>query len=532
MDKKKKILTLVAVVLVGGLAALSATGGIDNLRSSAIPDTTVSKFIEKDKQLRAEREELSQEFQLISKNIGIKNKNIGDLNRTKNTLTKKINLLKETCEPQKIQTDKLALLQKELSDLLDKEAKFKQENIDLPKQIATNNAKIKANNTTISSLNTKLKGIKSTDSRYKLYKDQITALTAENKTITLENTSLTQKITKNTAELKLLQDTIDAKTKKITKKGLISVKKDQIIAQEAVIAKLDASKCTFYEMDKQNLINTESSLVNLNQELSNLEAKKDEISDKIAKKDEEIAKNQEEKEKEEKKKTDTCNMNNICETSEGENPSTCPSDCNACNNNGTCEYPESGATCPDDCNNPNLQATCGNMIIETWYEWNPIEKMIDKTKPIWTEVCDDGNSNNGDGCAENCLSETCNNDGVCQDFANLWLGGPGDYKGATSIENEESCPSDCKRIDDIDLNPYCGDGKVDQEEDCDDANGNNEDSCRNNCTYPICGDGITDNQKGEQCDEWSSGNVDDNQGCSSSCSIELHIPEEPVTIPE
>lgn len=172
-------------------------------------------------------------------------------------------------------------------------------------------------------------------------------------------------------------------------------------------------------MDKQNLLNTESSLVSLNQELSNLEAKKDEISDKIAKKDEEIAKNQEEKEKEEKKKTDTCNMNNICETSEGENPSTCPSDCNACNNNGTCEYPESGATCPDDCSNPNMQATCGNMIIETWYEWNPIEKMIDKTKPIWTEVCDDGNSNNGDGCAENCLSETCNNDGVCQDFANL-----------------------------------------------------------------------------------------------------------------
>jgi cysteine-rich repeat protein len=36
MDKKKKILTLVAVVLVGGLAALSATGGISGLQSSSL----------------------------------------------------------------------------------------------------------------------------------------------------------------------------------------------------------------------------------------------------------------------------------------------------------------------------------------------------------------------------------------------------------------------------------------------------------------------------------------------------------------
>ncbi len=38
MDKKKKILALVAIVLVGGLAALSATGGISGLRSSYIYD--------------------------------------------------------------------------------------------------------------------------------------------------------------------------------------------------------------------------------------------------------------------------------------------------------------------------------------------------------------------------------------------------------------------------------------------------------------------------------------------------------------
>lgn len=36
MDKKKKILSIAAVVLVGGLVALSATGGIKNLKSDAI----------------------------------------------------------------------------------------------------------------------------------------------------------------------------------------------------------------------------------------------------------------------------------------------------------------------------------------------------------------------------------------------------------------------------------------------------------------------------------------------------------------
>lgn len=36
MDKKKKIITFTAIVLVGGLATLSATGGLKNLRSDTI----------------------------------------------------------------------------------------------------------------------------------------------------------------------------------------------------------------------------------------------------------------------------------------------------------------------------------------------------------------------------------------------------------------------------------------------------------------------------------------------------------------
>jgi large repetitive protein len=38
----------------------------------------------------------------------------------------------------------------------------------------------------------------------------------------------------------------------------------------------------------------------------------------------------------------------------------------------------------------------------------------------------------------------------------------------------------------------CGDGDVDLNEQCDDANQNNNDGCHNNCTTPGCGDGVID----------------------------------------
>ena len=41
MDKKKKILSLSAIALVGGIVALSATGGIGNLKSDSISGTWI-----------------------------------------------------------------------------------------------------------------------------------------------------------------------------------------------------------------------------------------------------------------------------------------------------------------------------------------------------------------------------------------------------------------------------------------------------------------------------------------------------------
>ncbi len=84
-----------------------------------------------------------------------------------------------------------------------------------------------------------------------------------------------------------------------------------------------------------------------------------------------------------------------------------------------------------------------------------------------TEVCDDGNVQNGDGC-----------DATCTPTA-------------------------------------CGNGVVTGSETCDDGNAAIGDGCRPDCTTEVCGDGITD--PAEQCDD---GNGSDGDCCSAACSAE------------
>ncbi len=66
----------------------------------------------------------------------------------------------------------------------------------------------------------------------------------------------------------------------------------------------------------------------------------------------------------------------------------------------------------------------------------------------------------------------------------------------------------------------CGDGYVDEGEACDDGNGDDSDSCTNQCTAAVCGDGSVYTAT-EECDD---GNLVDGDGCDSTCEIE----EEPV----
>ncbi|MEM9453984.1 MAG: hypothetical protein AAGF11_07380 [Myxococcota bacterium] len=75
-----------------------------------------------------------------------------------------------------------------------------------------------------------------------------------------------------------------------------------------------------------------------------------------------------------------------------------------------------------------------------------------------------------------------------------------------------TCDDDCTL-------PVCGDGltNVTAGEDCDDAG--ESPTCDVDCTLPVCGDGLTNTNAGEQCDD---GNLNNDDGCDDQCMNELH----------
>ncbi|MBI5505216.1 MAG: DUF4215 domain-containing protein [Deltaproteobacteria bacterium] len=62
--------------------------------------------------------------------------------------------------------------------------------------------------------------------------------------------------------------------------------------------------------------------------------------------------------------------------------------------------------------------------------------------------------------------------------------------------------------------PQCGNGRVEEQEACDDGNTVNTDACTNTCRVAICGDGIVQPGLGETCDD---GNTLDTDLCTSLC---------------
>ncbi len=114
------------------------------------------------------------------------------------------------------------------------------------------------------------------------------------------------------------------------------------------------------------------------------------------------------------------------------------------------------------------------------------------------ELCDDGNTESGDGCDAGCMTEA----GWACDGATL-------------------SPTSCEET--------CGDGVVDSLESCDDANTDNGDGCTQSCVVEEgwicetvdttasscstqCGDGLT--AGAERCDD---GNADAGDGCGETC---------------
>ncbi|HEY4175180.1 MAG TPA: DVUA0089 family protein [Kofleriaceae bacterium] len=113
------------------------------------------------------------------------------------------------------------------------------------------------------------------------------------------------------------------------------------------------------------------------------------------------------------------------------------------------------------------------------------------------EDCDDGNTDDNDGCSSRCLVE----DGFVCDF---------------------EAPTTCM----IDV---CGNGMIDNGEQCDDTNRTNGDGCSKTCQLESgftctgspsvcalkCGNGMIDS--GETCDD---ADRDSGDGCSSTCQLE------------
>jgi cysteine-rich repeat protein len=139
-------------------------------------------------------------------------------------------------------------------------------------------------------------------------------------------------------------------------------------------------------------------------------------------------------------------------------------------------HPDVGEQCDDgnrangdDCDSDCVTEECGNGKVQ------------------YGENCDDGNAVSGDGCDDTCHKEFCgdgkvNNAGKeeCDDA----LG--------NSNTTPDACRMNCKLA-------HCGDGVIDDTEQCDKGGVNTAD-CNADCTTPKCGDGKWNTAAGEECD--------------------------------
>ncbi|MCA9689294.1 MAG: DUF4215 domain-containing protein, partial [Myxococcales bacterium] len=114
------------------------------------------------------------------------------------------------------------------------------------------------------------------------------------------------------------------------------------------------------------------------------------------------------------------------------------------------------------------------------------------------EECDDGNADNTDDCLDSCVAASCGD-------SNVWAGNEECDDG--NADNTDDCLDSC-------VAASCGDGNVQAGvEECDDGNADNTDGCVDGCVAATCGDGFV--QAGvEECDD---GNNVDNDACSNTC---------------
>jgi len=139
------------------------------------------------------------------------------------------------------------------------------------------------------------------------------------------------------------------------------------------------------------------------------------------------------------------------------------------------------------------------------------------------EECDDGNTQNFDGCSAQCTVER----GFCgDDIVQLFLG----EQCEPRIHNPNlgyQCTGTCRFF-----SQFCGDGQINPGEQCDGGallSDTSPNHCRMDCSLPRCGDGVVDSN--EQCDD---GNRFPHDGCSPHCFREVpgmyeSLPPDPLS---
>ena len=140
------------------------------------------------------------------------------------------------------------------------------------------------------------------------------------------------------------------------------------------------------------------------------------------------------------------------------------------------------------------------------------------------EICDDGNTIDGDGCSADCQTKD-----QTQDSDNPVCGNGIQEKGEACDDgntiDDDGCSADCKTASFVN-DSVCGNGTPEEGEDCDDGNTIDGDGCSADCQSEQiddpnppqthqCGDGKVTNN--EACDD---GNTNSNDGCDANCQLE------------
>ena len=174
-----------------------------------------------------------------------------------------------------------------------------------------------------------------------------------------------------------------------------------------------------------------------------------------------------------------------------------------------CDCGDGSGTTPSSCPGPNNNPAYGGCSSEC--KWGPYCGDGVKTD---SEECDNGNNSDDygsdKGCAPGCkLPARCGDGKVQTDYSEQC--DDGDKNSSSTDPNAAygKCMSNCQR------GGFCGDGKTNGNEECDDgANDGTYGTCNPDCTLaPRCGDGKVQNEYGEDCEP----NGDDDPDCTQAC---------------